>query len=212
MSKHKFIPTFRKNYESQEDEHLTIPLNNSKLGKIANISLVPMRDCVNFSECSERCYANKFYKMYPSVNKAWDKNSRIFHSDVYRALKDMRDFLKEYKQEYFRIHVAGDFINQTHYEFWNTLAREYPKIKFLAFTKNFSLNYTKVSNNLKIIFSVWSTMKKLPTGQRLAFVNDGVETRHTKAFVCPSVKDHKITCEKCKYCWDKDGDVVFDLH
>ena len=216
MSKHKFIPNICKTYPKiTDDEHLSIQPSNSKLGKIANISLVPQRDCPNHKECFAKCYANKFYKMYPSTNLAWDKNSRIFRQDKLRAREDLINFLVNYKGDLFRIHVAGDFITNEQFWIWTMIASDFPNITFKAFTKNYELinrNKHFIPANLKIRFSVWSTMETLPTGMPLAFVQDGNETRQGNAFNCPAVKNHKIKCDTCRHCWDKDGDVIFDIH
>jgi len=132
-----------------------------------------------------------------------------------RASEDLINFLVNYKGDLFRIHVAGDFITNEQFWIWTMIASDFPNITFKAFTKNYELinrNKHFIPANLKIRFSVWSTMETLPTGMPLAFVQDGNETRQGNAFNCPAVKNHKIKCDTCRHCWDKDGDVIFDIH
>ena len=69
-------------------KEITISLANSKLGKIPNISGVPVKDCINCKECRKDCYALKAYNQYPAVRKAWLSNSKLIRHNLDKAYKD----------------------------------------------------------------------------------------------------------------------------
>jgi len=44
---------------------------NTKLGRIPNISLPPIKACGKDVPCKSDCYALKAYRQYPATRKAW---------------------------------------------------------------------------------------------------------------------------------------------
>lgn len=188
---------------------IKISLKNSKLGKIANTSTIPIKDCINSEHCRRDCYAVKAWRQYPAVREAWSHNSHMWRDEPWNAFKTTHEWLAKHKPAYFRIHVAGDFLSQEHYGCWVSLANLHPDTKFLAFTKSTSLDFSELPANLKVIASQWPGM---PTWQnnlpRRAWVQDGSETRiPDNAFVCPG------KCDECLECWqDSTVDIVFEEH
>ena len=184
---------------------------NQKVGKCPNVSLIPIKDCGNCSECRDTCYAMKAWRQYPDTRKAWSHNSKLFRSDPFAAIQTVVNQLrKKRKLPFVRIHVAGDFLNQDHVEAWALCATEFPGTKFLAFTKMHELNYDVMPSNVSIVFSQWPGMPdNAPKGPR-AWCQDGTETRiPDSAIHCPG------SCEDCGMCWElpKLGrDVYFDIH
>src|SRR5210317_1681177 len=87
---------------------------NSKLGKIPNVSTIPVKDCGDCDHCRSDCYALKAWRQYPAVRKAWGNNSKAFRQDSAAAVAQVTDYLLKKKPRFFRIHVAGDFLDQTH--------------------------------------------------------------------------------------------------
>ena len=114
-----------------------ISKGNKKIGKVWNISLTPVLSCPSGVPCAKDCYAMKAYKQYPNVRKAWDHNLREFMTDSEAYFDSIIDQLASYKGTTFRWHVAGDIPSQVYYNGMVRVAREYPKIQFLAFTNNF---------------------------------------------------------------------------
>ena len=126
------------------------------------------------------------------------------------AIQDIHNQLKRRKSlpRYFRIHVAGDFLNQDHVECWALLASKWPQIRFLAFTKMHTLDYTVMPENVTVVFSMWPGLPdNAPEGAPRAWMQDGTETRvPNDALECPG------KCENCFACWGTTKDVIFHKH
>lgn len=184
---------------------------NSKLGKIPNVSLTPIKSCPSGVPCSKDCYACKHaYTVYKGVRQLWDDN--FFKAQHYRDTF-WADMVKEWKvPKFFRIHVGGDFFDQEYLNGWKCFAANHPETTFLAFTKAHSLDYKNCPPNLKIVFSMWNgygnTRKRMPR----AWMRDSKNPDKRipdNAIECPG------SCDSCGMCWqlDKLGkDVVFDKH
>jgi hypothetical protein len=124
-------------------------------------------------------------------------------NSIIRQLKN-----KRVPYRYFRINVAGDFINQNHLDGWIEIARACPETKFRAFTKRWDLDYRGKPDNLIIGWSMWPGCEDTaPAGAR-AWVQDGTEKRiPTTAVEC------KNDCSICKICWDNPpNDLWFHIH
>lgn len=192
---------------------------NAKLGEIPNISLPPIVTCKGCEEiCGKACYANKFYKMRPSVRKQWDANYQ-------HLLEDMPGFFEEiYKKltskityKFFRWHVGGDILNGVHFSYIQGIARLLPDIRFLIFTKQYDIVNDSISDNfpmpenLTVIFSAWPGLEmNNPHNFHVAWLDVPEETRiPDDTFLCFG------SCENCGVCWDikKIGkDVKFKKH
>ena len=185
---------------------------NTKLGKIPNISLVPVADCGNCEACKSDCYALKAYRQYHSVRKAWKDNSKAFRRNMPKAFLELDTWFhsKRKPPRFFRIHVAGDFLNQEHVDRWVQFAQLWPNTKFLAFTKMHDLDYSSIPDNMVVVLSQWPTLPETTNGMPRAWVQDGYEDRIPyDAIECPGF------CESCAMCWNlhKLGvDVYFNLH
>ena len=184
---------------------------NSKLGKIPNISLIPIKDCGDCDHCKSDCYAVKAWRQYPNVRTAWKGNSQAFRNDPAAAMLEVHKYLEKKNPRFFRIHVAGDFLNQAHVAVWIKCAESFPNTKFLAFTKMANLNYSDTPDNLTIIHSQWPgrDVTSQQSGTR-AWVQDGTETRiPADAIECPG------HCDDCGLCWTLPNigrDVFFHSH
>jgi len=186
---------------------IKISKGNTKIGKIPNISLVPIKDCGNCSLCKTKCYAMKAYRQYPSTRKAWETNSEAFRENPYDACMLVGEFFYKRKPKYFRIHVAGDFLNQIHLNAWIILCRVFSSINFMVNTKMFNLDYSKIPSNMKVRFSMWSNQPIPETTLPKAWLDDGTETRIPEDAVQCSGK-----CDECLVCYTTDKDVVFKIH
>ena len=60
---------------------MAISRGNSKLGKVPNISLPPVKSCGNCKQCAPDCYALKSYKQYKNVRASWDYNFDLYKSE-----------------------------------------------------------------------------------------------------------------------------------
>lgn len=199
----------------------TVSKGNSKLGRIPNISLPPIVTCNGCADvCGKTCYAAKFYKMWPTVKNAWDSNldqatyDRVgYFSDITTKLLRMKNV------KFFRWHVSGDIIDFNYFAHMVDVSRRIDHIKFLVFTKQFSIVNTfieqigahRIPNNLQIIFSAWPGLEMdNKYNFRVAWMNDGTDSRIPEdAFECAG------DCTQCSACFslDKIGkDVVFHKH
>jgi hypothetical protein len=91
-----------------------------------------------------------------------------------------------------------------------TIAKAFPSIKFLAFTKKYDLDYSKIPNNLSIVLSAWPNWP-LPKHGPIAFMQDGTEDRYNDQ----DTLECQGCCEHCSLCWylsQLNKNVVFHKH
>ena len=200
-----------------------ISQGNTKIGKTLNISLPPGKTCLQQNSkptpCYyDGCYARQSFKQYPPVRHAWSENLKAYEEDPVNYFSQICTEIGNRNPNYFRWHVGGDIPDQKYLDGMVSVARIFPAIQFLAFTKKYDLDYMEVtkypaSNNLKIVFSVWSSMG-LPENKHefpLAWLSHDPRIPKDKLILhCPG------QCEECRFsCWvklDSETDVVFDKH
>lgn len=194
---------------------------NSKIGSMHNVSLTPIKGCLNCQSCKRDCYALKAYRMYPQTRKAWNHNLRLATTDKEAFFASIRAHLAKKAPRFFRWHVAGDILGQDYLESMKAIARDFPGTRFLCFTKMHSLDFTGLPKNLSVVLSMFPSMPvpanraisygnaKL-SGLPIAWMQDGTETRlPSNAIECPG------SCEGCGMCFDLARlrrDVVFHKH
>jgi hypothetical protein len=123
-------------------------------------------------------------------------------------------------RKHFRIHVAGDFINQNELVLWDEVCKRVNRERemfFVAYTKQFALDYSAITSpNFKIVFSMWPELKDtapknysrgwmLPKGQTVADL-----PIKQKAYPCAGSCSEK----GCTRCWHlkPDEDIIFHEH
>jgi hypothetical protein len=191
-----------------------IAFTNTRYGKVPNVSLIPIEDCGNNSlYCSTKCYGVRNYRMYQATRDAWSANSKHFRNDPYTACKQVENVLRQRTKipSMFRIHVAGDFLNQSNVDAWSELAHRLPETKFLAYTKRDDLNFSQKPTNLEVMASQWphTPFLKINGVSRNAWI-DHDRRRPNEAFKC-LYDINKTTCDTCKFCWYGTGDVSLRL-
>ena len=189
---------------------------NSKLGKIANWSLAPVKTC-SAEACrtcaKEGCYALKSYRAYPSTRRAWDENTQLAMQDLPALEAQLNKYFAGLNApRFFRVHVAGDFFNTEYAEMWARVAAAAPHTNFLTFTKQWDpIRNVNFPDNFTVILSAWpgttvpADLRKL---YRVAWVDDGSgrDPIPENALECPG------NCETCGACWKLDRDTVFHKH
>lgn len=172
---------------------------NNKIGKTPNVSFPPGISCgVNSKYCRNKCYAVKFYRMYPSVQQAWGENWAVFNNDPDYYFRAIRRYILKHQPEYFRWHVAGDIYDQEYLENMKSIAYDCDCTAFLAFTKMYDLDYARLPGNLSVIMSVWEGMSILKNDLKLPLaILDSHPGRDTLSNLlkCPG------ECETCRACW-----------
>jgi len=195
---------------------IKISKGNSKIGKIPNISTVPIKDCINCNSCKKVCYAMKAYKQYTEVKNAWNNNSKVIRqaekkNNYSQIITDIDTFIKTRRNpaNFFRFHVAGDVLYQGQLDAYNEICKLNSDVKFLMFTKNFTLNYDKLAKNFKVVFSVFKGMEdqEIPKGS-IAYTGDTKKIRKGQIFECAG------NCNDCMVCWSfhKNQHVHFNIH
>ncbi|MBW2970819.1 hypothetical protein KY320_01515 [Candidatus Woesearchaeota archaeon] len=186
---------------------------NSKLGEaIYNFNL-PRSTCSCRTElCSKYCYAKKGHFRYENVVKCFGNN--LVESKQDDFVKRMNAQIIYLDCKYVRLHSSGDFYSQEYYEKWNQIAKANPDVKFLAFTRNITIDFSDRCENFIIYQSTDKTTKKTnPTLSLTANIFDEGEhpnkhmhhVKETDSYVCDS------KCYKCKFCWNSKKNVSFKL-
>ncbi len=187
---------------------ISISKGNIKLGKIANISLSPIKSCGKLP-CNKDCYSIKAYRIYPIARKAWDNNLKTYTEKPDFFFDEVDKFFSDGKTRFFRWQQAGDIPDQSYLDGMVKIAKKYPDIKYLAFTKKYYLDYSDIPYNLQIIFSAWPGHKIPLDIMPIAFMQDGTEDRVVNTIECPG------NCENCGLCWSLgklNKNVVFYKH
>lgn len=190
-----------------------ISKGNTKLGKITNISMPSYYSCPGHSEwCQKECYALKYQKRYRKCIDSYNNNFEL-SKDQLNFADMIIDRLSQTHGSPVRIHVSGDFYNETYITSWLKICTSLPDIKFWAYTRSWVIpnlfEKIKVLNNLdniQIFLSTDITMPDPPDNFRIAYINND---KRANGFTCLYDKNKK-TCLECGYCFKtKKGNVVF---
>jgi len=187
---------------------------NSKMGKIPSVSLPPIKACGKDVPCKSDCYALKAYRLYPTTRKAWDHNLECYNQNPDLYFASIGNWLVKHQPRFFRWHVAGDILDQFYLDKMRDIAKTFPKIKFLAFTKRIDLTYHFLPDNLSIVFSMWPGF-----GKQLQHVAMPKAWLHDPANIDPRIPGDALecpgNCDNCGMCWhlkNLNKDVVFYKH
>lgn len=126
----------------------------------------------------------------------------------------LRQYFQRKHPAFFRVHVAGDFINHEYADMWMRVAAEFSETKFLAFTKAFDIaGQIQPPANFSLVLSGWPGIN-IPSGAstryQTAWMQDGTETRiPDSAITCPG---HRDSCGMCWHLPRLGRDVVFHKH
>ena len=116
-----------------------------KLGGIHNFSTTPGKTCAKGVPCFKegRCYALKAYRIYPSVRKAWDENTKLLMEDkaYTEFVEDVSEHIQSNNLDYFRFSVAGDIFSTEYLEAIIKVAEACPDCKMWLYTKQYDVLY-----------------------------------------------------------------------
>jgi len=218
---------------------LTISPGNSKIGRIPNVSFLPVVTCANNVPCREKCYACGSVTAYAkSVIPAWGQNTMLyvlqpakFWSELH-AWFDVRRAMG--RPQYFRWFVGGDIPDFRTGEaalFVDNmvgLAALNPQTIFRSWTKRTSAmeRYLELRGrghsvkNLQIGWSVWPG--HIPeVSSEYSFHNISLGIYKPKVKIVDPVADRLSRgartcpggCSNCKLCWGtKRVKVIFNEH
>jgi hypothetical protein len=195
---------------------LRISRGNRKLGKLPSLSLPPIVTCAAGIPCAADCYAlNMLRGPYGKrIREAWQANLDFLLQDRSGFYTALERYFTRSAPAFFRYHIGGDFIDSCYLKTALKLARKFPAIKFLAFSKQFSIfpHPRAVPGNFALIASGWSGGVNPPAGYRVAWMRDSANPDPripARALECYG------GCDRCALCWNLRklrSDVVFDKH
>ena len=205
---------------------ISISNHNSKTGSCCNNLAFPTCTCREDAPCkASGCYCMKGRQAMCNVVAAYVRNLMIYNNDHDDFWEQVKFKIKHNPLPLFRWFDAGDILD---YEFFCgmvELAKTFPNIRFMSFTKKYDIvNEWLTTNgdlpkNLNIIFSAWHIGWKVnnPYGMPVAYVDFKDQTlnpQFPKGITgCPNQSDKTITCSMCQKCWNKKiKAVVFKQH
>jgi hypothetical protein len=131
-----------------------------------------------------RCFAASQESLYKNVREA-----RWHNYDILKNLRTAKEMVKMIedslptKAKKVRIHVSGDFFNQTYFDAWLEVSRKHPDITFYAYTK--SLPYWEkrmndIPNNFKLTGSIGGKKDELISKNSLKFAKVVLSKKEAK--------------------------------
>lgn len=218
----KRIKEVREQMKSKVSElHVKFMPGNRKTGaSVWTVSLLPVIDCCNCSECMWDCYDLKSDLIYPNVINSRCINSVIHELDKERFWNEVNMQIKSVYATELRLNVGGDLTDDD-FAYVKQLGGDNPKTMILFFTKNYKginkfLSEDKFPDNVRPIMSAWLGMEmdnpyQLPCSHVL--YEDGRTTApEYGAYYCGG------NCTECAFkgegCWTlKQGEhVIFKAH
>lgn len=205
---------------------ISLSNHNSKTGSCCNNLAFPTCTCREDAPCkASGCYCMKGRQAMCNVVAAYVRNLMIYNNDHDDFWEQVKFKIKHNPLPLFRWFDAGDILD---YEFFCgmvELAKAFPNIRFMSFTKKYDIvNEWLATNgdlpkNLNIIFSAWHIGWKVnnPFDMPVAYVDFKDQTlnpQFPKGITgCPNQSDKTITCSMCQKCWNKKVKaVVFKQH
>lgn len=190
---------------------VSISDGNRKTGAVPSVSLLACESCPKNAPCKADCYVVRNMYWRDTIKNAHASNLKLARVDPGSYLDAVMVYLERKAPRLFRWHISGDMLDQDYVDGVVYIARAFPEIRFLAFTKRHDLDYRGAPDNLTIVYSMWPGWGDADTvkGPR-AWMQDGTETRvPADAIECPG------NCETCGMCWSLPSlkrDVVFHKH
>ena len=143
---------------------VTISGGNTKMGKVASVSLLPILTCPARcqSTCGEKCYAKKLAILRPSVCRSYARNTMVARFAPHAFFKAVKVAMA--KAEYFRFHVSGDLPDSGYLHRVINSCKSAPHCQVLMFTKRFEMvnKYVfdggEIPHNLHLLYSGWTNL------------------------------------------------------
>lgn len=203
-------------YLANKSNEVHLSTSNRKTGGCCNDLAFPTCTCREDAPCKYGgCYCMKGTQQMSSVLAAYTRNLRLYNTDPQDFWEQVAFKVKHNPLPLFRFFDAGDVPDYDFFCGMVELARQFPDIKFMSFTKKYSIvnkwltENGDLPDNLNIIFSAWHIGWKVenPFGLPVAYVDFKDKTLNPEfpkeITSCPNQKDKTITCSSCRKCWDK---------
>ena len=196
--------------------------NNRKLGKACISVPFPVIVCNPNAPCYLKCYAKHGCQGFANVQGAYYRNLRLYHNDANDFFEQLFYKIKFSGLPLVRFFDSGDYPDAEFLVRSVELAKKFPGVKFMAYTKKYDLvnDYLsgggKLPDNYNIFFSAWDKLWEVPNphGLPIAYVKFKEERLTPEipknAFHCPG---RESSCSACTVCWNKKVKAVyFDEH
>lgn len=147
---------------------MCISNGNRKIGRVMNVSLMPIVTCKHCKECKWYCYDIKACAQYPqTVIDARMRNTVILQKNRKRYFAEIeKKIANRRKNKFFRWHVAGDVIDIDYLRNMVEIAARHSDFVFWTYTKEYDIVNTfvlenggskekAIPQNLHIMFSEW---------------------------------------------------------
>ena len=207
--------------EDVDSLHVKLQPGNRKTGTNCwTVSLLPVIDCKNCSECKWDCYDLKNDLIYPNVIYDRCKNSVIHQEDRDRFWSEIDTQVKANYVTELRLNVGGDLWDDD-FKYVSELGKSNPRTMILFFTKNYTginkfLENDSFPENVHPIMSAWCGMEmsnphELPEAHVL-YENGKTTAPSYGSYLCT------MNCSECAFnrrgCWTlkQNEHVVFLVH
>lgn len=204
------------NQLAAKTNEVSISCVNSKTGPLCNDLALPTCTCREDAPCKATgCYCMKGRQTMSKVVAAYTRNLRLYNTDQEDFWEQVRFKVKHRPFPLFRFFDCGDIADYDFFLGMIDLAKEFPDIKFMLFTKKYEIvnkwidENGDLPENLNVVFSAWHIGWKVinPHNLPVAYVDFKDKTLNPEfpegITSCPNEKDKTITCSICRKCWDK---------
>ena len=204
------------NQLAAKTNEVSISCVNSKTGPLCNDLALPTCTCREDAPCKATgCYCMKGRQTMSKVVAAYTRNLRLYNTDQEDFWEQVRFKVKHRPFPLFRFFDCGDIADYDFFLGMIDLAKEFPDIKFMSFTKKYEIvnkwidENGDLPENLNVVFSAWHIGWKVinPHNLPVAYVDFKDKTLNPEfpegSTSCPNEKDKTITCSICRKCWDK---------
>lgn len=204
------------NQLAAKTNEVSISCVNSKTGPLCNDLALPTCTCREDAPCKATgCYCMKGRQTMSKVVAAYTRNLRLYNADQEDFWEQVRFKVKHRPLPLFRFFDCGDIADYDFFLGMIDLAKEFPDIKFMSFTKKYEIvnkwidENGDLPENLNVVFSAWHIGWKVinPHNLPVAYVDFKDKTLNPEfpegITSCPNEKDKTITCSICRKCWDK---------
>ena len=187
--------------------------NVEKLGRNIWSFNISRNSCVAYRTelCKVYCYGKRGRFLFKNSVKLADFNyecskSRYFVEAMSMEISKLRVLRG---LEYVRLHSIGDFYSQAYFNKWCNLADRFHKVIFLAYTRNYDIDFSSSPSNLKLYYSIDNSTEKFnKTIKKYAYAirkEQSLDEIHGR--LCSK------KCSECKYCYNlNSGNVIFKIH
>jgi len=153
--------------------------NSSKCSDkgIATFGITAGKYCPNKKSCAKdgACFGMQGRFLMPNVKNAYKWRGEATKTKFFKGAMALE--ILKLQPKYFRIHDVGDFYNYEYLEKWVSIMREFPKVKFYAYTKMVWLvKFRLRRSNLKNFTPIYSF------GGKEDHLIDVKKDRHSRVF------------------------------